>query len=165
MAYKDTDKGMKKILENMKKLNGMYIKSGFPEGSGTVKGEGENAKEVDIAQIASWLENGIDGRMPSRPFVTQAFDNNIEKIKLTMDNLVKLVQDGRMDADAAIRHLAQFNNDLIDKEMEFGSFKELSDATKKRKKSKQPLIDTGHMKKSIQSVIIKDGAVTERVKK
>ena len=164
MAYKDTDKGMKKILENMKKLDGMYIKSGFPEGSGTVKGEGENAKEVDIAQIASWLENGTQ-HMPSRPFVRQAYDNNIEKIKLTQEKLVKLMQDGRIDADMAIRHLAEFNNSLIDKEIESGSFPSLSKKTEKRKKSSRPLIDTGHMKKSIQSVIIKDGAVTERVKK
>jgi len=191
-GFIDNDKDMKKILAEMKKLSTMHIESGFPEGSGTTKQDGE---DVFIAQIASWNENGTynkDGsqHIPARPFLSQAVDNNVEQIMLTGKKLVGLVEDGKIDAKNALLRLAENMNLLIVDSIKNGDFVPNSDVTInglgasggarqkgerwlrtkagriliKGKKSRTPLIDTGLMKSSVQSVIVENGVKTERVK-
>jgi hypothetical protein len=183
---------MKKIFEEMKKLDGIHIESGFPEGSGTVK---QDKKEVDIATYASYNENGTynkDGsqHLPARPFMSQAVDNNEEHIIQTVKKLIGLVIDGKIDAITAVRRQAEDMNALIKDTIRNGDFAPNSDVTIhglgasgsarqkgerwlrtksgrkliKGKKSTKPLIDTSTMRNSVQSVIVENGAKTERVK-
>jgi hypothetical protein len=196
-GFTDTDKGMKKALEEMKKLSRMYIASGFPEGSGTTKIKtGKKNKEVTIAQIASWNENGTynkDGsqHIPARPFMSQAVDNNEARIIKTGEKIVKKIINGKIDANTAIRQCAENMNALIKETIRNGDFAPNSEVTIhglgvsggarkkgekwlrskkskkeiiKGKKSSHPLIHTGLMRNSVQSVIVDNNAVIERVK-
>ena len=98
---KDTDRGMKKILGEIKRLGNMYAKVGFPD-------NGDESEGVLLAQIAYWNENGATStnnvlkrgiwELPPRPFMAQAVDNNTAQIKQTQEKLVKMVADGKIDA-------------------------------------------------------------------
>jgi len=126
----DIDKGMKKILEEMKKLGETYVKVGFPEGSGTVN---VGKKEVDIAQIAYWNENGVTSTnnvlkkgkvwvLPPRPFMSQAVESNKSRIDQLGETLVRKVADGKIDAEAAAQTLASFGVGIVRKSIADGNF-------------------------------------------
>lgn len=197
----DNDLGMKKALEELKKLGRLYAKVGFPEGSGTVKGE--EGKEVDIATYATWNENGVTSsksmlkkgklwRIPPRPFLSQAIENNSGKTKELTHKLTGLVAGGKIDASAAIQRLAVYAIDIIRKSIASGNFKENSMITihglgidgsarakggrwlrskktgkeiiKGKGEGKKPLTDSGTMKKSVNAVILENGTPIGRIK-
>jgi hypothetical protein len=176
----DNDQGMKKILEEMKKLGKLTAKAGFPEGSGTVKRE--DGKEVDIADYASWNENGVlssdnilkNGklwRIPPRPFMAQAVDNNKSRLEQAGTAVVRQVANGKIDARAAVRRYAEGMIGLIKESIKNGGFKENSDITIngimgkdgkwfiRPKKSTKPLVNSGMMRDSVMYQILEDGSV------
>jgi hypothetical protein len=168
----DTDKGMKKILAEMKKLGNMYAKVGFPE-------NGDTGDGVLIAQYAYWNENGATStnnvlkkgkvwELPPRPFMSQAVDNNGEQIKNTGEKLVKQVSEGKIDAKTAMRLNAENMVNLIKLSIKNGNFKPNSDITIdgipgfiRGKKSSKPLIDSGLMRDSVMYQIFEGGTKTE----
>lgn len=174
----DTDKGMKKILEEMGKLGKMYVKVGFPD-NGDSSDEG-----VRIAQIAYWNENGATSTnnvlkkgkvwvLPPRPFMSQAVDNNEEQIKQTGEKLVQQVQEGKIDAKTAMRRNAENMINLIKSSIRNGQFAPNSEITIngiegfiRGKKSTKPLINTGMMRNSVMYQIFEgDDKVEEGGKK
>jgi hypothetical protein len=137
-GFKDTDKGMKKALEEMKKLSEMHIEVGFPKGSGTVKNE--KGKEVDIAQIAYWNEYGATStenvlkkgklwELPPRPFMQQAADNNESQIMQTGEKLVKNLASGKIDAETVIQKWAIYWVSLVKESIAKGIFDKNSPIT------------------------------------
>jgi len=162
----DIDKGMKKILAEIKKLGGMYAKVGFPD-------NGDENDGVRIAQYAYWNENGATStnnvlkkgkvwELPPRPFMSQAVDNNIAEINQKGEMLVKMVADGKIDAITANRLNAENLINLIKSSIKNGQWKENSDITIKGtapgkdgkqfirgKKSSKPLIGSGLMQDSV----------------
>jgi hypothetical protein len=162
----DIDRGMKKIIAEMKKLGGMYAKVGFPD-------NGDESRGVRIAQYAYWNENGVTStnnvlkkgkvwELPSRPFMSQAVDNNMAQIIETGEKLVKMVADGKIDATTACRRNAENMVNLIKESIKNGQWKENSDITIngtapgkdgkqfiRGKKSSKPLIDSGMMRDSV----------------
>jgi len=132
-GYKDTDKGMEKILEEMKKLSEMQVKVGFPMGSGEVARDG--GENIDIAQIAAWNHYGTtnkDGsvRIPARPFMTDAFDNNRERIGELAEKLISEIKQGKADAEIAARKCAVANIDFVKREIRDGNFVPNSEVTR-----------------------------------
>jgi len=177
-GFTDTDKGMKKILEEMKKLGQMHTKVGFPD-------NGDSTDGVRIAQYAFWNENGVrvkEGKtlkqtgewaIPPRPFMSQAYDNNQGQIKETGEKLVKQVANGKIDAKTAMRLNAENMINLIKLSIKNGNWEENSEITIngimgsdgkyfiRPKKSTKPLVNTGMMRDSVMYQIFEDDTKVE----
>jgi hypothetical protein len=155
-GIRDTDRGLQAIRNEMKKLGSLSVKAGIVEGSGGQDG-------VSIAEYATYNELGVPAkpgsdkkwRIPPRPFVRGWVENKAEIIKATQEMLVKLVSEGKLDAETAIRRLGQFAQDGIKGYIRDGTFEQNSEETIKRKKSSHPLIDTGTMRNSVRYEVVK----------
>jgi hypothetical protein len=172
----DSDQGMKKIREELARLGKIYAKVGFPD-------NGDENNGVRIAQYAEWNENGVTStknapnngklwKLPPRPFMAQAFDNNKAKLEQAGAAIVRKVADGKIDASAAARQYAEAMIGFIKDAIKNGSFKENSDITIngimgkdgkwfiRPKKRSKPLINSGAMRDAVMYQIVEDGSVT-----
>jgi hypothetical protein len=174
-GYTDTDKGMKDILAEMKKLHSTCVKVGVTEDVGEKpikrrsKGKSPNKKLPTLAQIATWNEFGVLAAsrgvsptehgggiwfIPHRPFVRGFADAKRDKIALAQEKLVKQVATGNLSAEDAIGRLGEFGEKGIKSYIRNGAFIENAVSTKAKKKSSKPLIDTGTLRNSIRYQII-----------
>ena len=154
-GIRDTDKGMAKIREQIAALSQLSVKAGIVEGTGGKDG-------VSIAQYAAYNEFGVPGkkkkwRIPPRPFIRGFVENESGEIKATQERLFKLVSEGKMSADTAIKRLGQFAQDGIKRYIMGGDFVPNAEATIQRKGSSRPLIDTGTMRNSVRYQVKKKG--------
>ncbi len=148
----DKDMGLKSILEQMNMLGDKRVKAGLPKGSGTQDG-------VDIAQYAAWDEYGVRGKKtlwatPPRPFIRGWLAAKAGNIKTTFEKLGKMVTEGKLKADDAVKRLGQFSQDGIKTYIQNGIFVPNADATVKRKKSSKPLIDSRTMLRAVRYEVI-----------
>jgi len=148
----DTDKGMDEIRKQLAALGKMGVKVGVVEGSGSVDG-------VSIAQYGAYNEYGVPGKkqkwaIPPRPFIRGFVENNSGEIKAAQEKILKLVSEGKITADTAIKRLGQFAQDGIKRYIKSGDFVPNAESTKKRKGSSRPLIDTGTLLNSIRYEIV-----------
>jgi hypothetical protein len=155
------------------------LKVGWPDnGDSTSDG-------VLLAQIASWMENGVTStnnvlkkgklwELPPRPFMSQTVDNNEEMIVDKSAKLVKQVTDGKIDARTAMRKQAEMMVSLVKYTIRNGDFKENADLTIngtapgkegkqfiKGKKSTKPLVNTSMLRDNIMYQILENNAIVE----
>jgi hypothetical protein len=130
-----------------------------------VEGAGEE-NGMPIAEIAAKNEYGVKGPpvsqhgqgkwfIPLRPFIRGWTDNKAENIKATKEKIFKKVCDGKWTADDAIMRFGEFAQDGIKSFIRTGTFTSNADRTIQRKKSSQPLIDTGTMRNSVRYEVVK----------
>ena len=151
----DTDKGMDEIRKQIAALGQLSVKVGVVEGSGSEDG-------VDIAQYGAYNEYGVPGKkqkwdIPPRPFIRGFVENKAEEIKAAHERLFKLVSEGKITADTAIKRLGQFAQDGIKRYMKSGDFVPNAESTIKRKGSSRPLFDKGALFNSIRYEVIEGG--------
>ena len=151
----DTDKGMDEIRKQLAALGKLGVKAGVVEGSGSEDG-------VDIAQYGAYNEYGVPGKkqkwaIPPRPFIRGFVENNSADIKATVERLYKLVSEGKITADTAIKRLGQFAQDGIKRYMKSGDFEPNAESTIKRKGSSRPLFDKGALFNAIRYEIVEGG--------
>jgi phage gpG-like protein len=152
-GWRDTDKGQKRIIEDISRLGGMAVKVGILEGAGQVDG-------VDVAQYAAWNEYGVPGKkkkwkIPPRPFIRGWIDSNEEKVKKQMEQLAGLVVDGKMPPEDALHNLGKLGQDGIQKQMKTGNFIPNSEYTIMRKNGKnKPLFDSGRLYGAISYEVV-----------
>jgi hypothetical protein len=154
-GIRDIDRGMDKIRKEIAALSQLSIKAGIIEGAGSKDG-------VSIAQYAAYNEFGVPGkkkkwRIPPRPFIRGFVENESAEIKAMQEQLVKLVSEGKMSADTAVKRLGQFAQDGIKRYIMSGNFEPNAEATIQRKGSSRPLIDTGTMRNSVRYQVKKKG--------
>jgi hypothetical protein len=154
-GIRDNDKGMEKIRKEITALSQLSVKAGIIEGTGGKGG-------VSVAQYAAYNEFGVPGkkkkwRIPPRPFIRGFVEDKSEDIKATQERLFKLVSEGKMSADTAIKRLGQFAQDGIKRYIMSGNFEPNAEATIQRKGSSRPLIDTGTMRNSVRYQVKKKG--------
>jgi hypothetical protein len=163
----DTDMGMADIFKEMEKLKSLCVKVGVTEDVGSQAVDGG----ATLAGIASRNELGVLGPpvsqhgsgkwfIPPRPFVRGFADGKRELIAKTMERLGKLVTDGKLDADTAIKRLGEYGQSGVKSYLRNGPFTPNSDSTIARKKSSKPLIDTGTLRNSIRCQIIEKPVAT-----
>lgn len=146
-SVKDNDMGLKRILNELKKLENYIVKAGILSGSGEVDG-------VSIVDYATWNENGVAGKkgnwkIPPRPFIKGWADSNKAQIKSTMERLYSQVADGQITASTALNKLGVFAKSGIQSYIKRGNFTPNAPSTIKKKGSSQPLIDSGTMRKAV----------------
>jgi len=111
----------------------------------------ENGKMSDItlAELATIHEFGT-AMIPSRPFMRQTFDEQFSKLSKAADRLDRESLSGKMTRRAALQELGQMHRQEIQKNIGTkGKFVANRPATIKKKGSDNELVDTGHLRQSI----------------
>lgn len=101
-SFFDKDLGWKKIAEELKKIKGSYVKVGVLSDTATYP----NSK-ANLADVATFNEFGTE-HIPSRPFMRQAFDKNMEEMKKFVEVRYGLVVDGKLDVNRALNEVGVF---------------------------------------------------------
>jgi hypothetical protein len=143
VTYKEEDLGAREIQRQIKKLKKSHTDVGL-------FGNGESAS-TNLAERAAVHEYGTkNGNIPSRPFMRNAFDNNLKKLqKYIIVQYGKMI-DRRIKAKGVLKKTGGWFEGKIKDSILIGPFVALKKQTKDRKKSSKPLIDTGQMRNSVE---------------
>ncbi len=141
-SVEDIDLGYKKIVREYKKLDGSYTKVGLFGNSG--------GPENNLAARGAVHEYGTkSGKIPSRPFNRDAFDNNFKDLlRLIQKEMNSLLQE-MSNATKMLKRLGEWFTGEVKESITIGRFVPLKEKTKKAKGSSRPLIDTGQMRGAI----------------
>lgn len=137
----------KRYFAQLQQLAQLEIQVGFQSG------ENPYDDGADLAEVAAFNEYG-DSNTPARPFMRQSFENHEDELHAACNDVNAKLANG-VSARAALEPLGVFCKGLVQNEIKEGGFAPNSPATIKRKGSDQPLIDTGHMRQSVNYVIKK----------
>lgn len=159
MAVNDrmTPEGLR-LMREMKKLRELACYAGFQSGPKAKERVGDEIvdSEEDLLDVAMWNELGTS-RSPSRPFLRASVDDNEAEIAAFCKAQIKLLLDGKTTAEAMLKKLAVFQKGLIQRTMVEGDFTPNAPGTIKKKGSDRPLIDTGHMRQSVMTIVDRKG--------
>lgn len=140
---KDIDRGWNNIVRELERAKGLEVAVGILEGS---QNEG-----TSIAEYASYNEFGTDD-VPSRPFMTISFDENVAEINADFQRQSKQMVAGRKTATAALtvigqKHAGRIQNTITGRNI----LPRLAESTVQAKKgSTKTLVDTGAMANAVQ---------------
>ena len=137
----------KRYFAELQKLADLEVKVGFQQG------ENPYDNGMDLVDVAAKNEFG-GSDTPARPFMRQSFENHEAELKAACDKVNKTISSGG-SAEDALKTLGVFCKGLVQQEIVDGNFAPNSPSTIRRKGSEQPLIDTGHMRQSVNYVIKK----------
>lgn len=147
--YFNTPEG-KKYAQEIEKLLGLEVQVGFQAG------ENDYEDGTSLVEVAAYNEFGTSDT-PARPFMKQSFENNEKQLRNACITLEKKIVEGGT-AQEALQKLGAVAKGIVQKEIRNGTFEPNKPSTIKRKGSDHPLIDTGHMRQSVQFVIDKKGS-------
>lgn len=138
-----TDDG-RRFMREIERLKQQRVCIGFQHGK-------DRDNKVDMADVAAWNEFGTV-RSPSRPFMRNSIDNNMDKIKAFGAAQVRRIAAGATSRDV-LNAMGAMQKGLMQHEITEGHFQANAPSTVRRKKSDRPLVDTGQMRQSIHFVI------------
>ena len=152
----EIDKGyhaLRREIEAMKKEP--YVAVGFQDESGLAQHKGAIAgKPATVAEVATFNEFGTrnkDGsvRVPERSFVRATIDESRRELISDTGKLFRMMAQGRMTTAIALNILGLKIKSLIQKKITDLREPPNSPRTIAKKKSSNPLIDTGQMRQSV----------------
>lgn len=142
----DMDNGYAHVVKEIMKLDGKSVEAGIHATAGREDG-------TDLVDIAIYNEYGTK-RIPSRPFVRLATDNNQKEWDRIVDAGHAAIVAGTRDADFMLNVLG--NRMVADIQKTIGNRQLLvpnAPATVKKKGSDAPLIDSGRLRQSVDYVV------------
>lgn len=151
------DFGWNRITHELKLMDNSFTKVGFPENSQVgkprkkVKGEKIATEMSEVAAIAAFNEWGTKN-IPSRPFMSTSFDENLQGLNRLKAKLYIEIVNGRMGVSQALSIIGEFMVSKTKKKIRDISSPPNAPSTIKKKKSANPLIDTGQMINSVTHV-------------
>ena len=134
-------------LKNLEKAKRLSIAVGLPKGEATSKIYGDGNSVVDIGTIH---EFGLGN--PKRSFLNTPFRINREKITKNLALLFRQIVENGIDAELQLGKAGVFLQNISKESFEnkgFGTWKDITPATKELKGSSAILIDTGILRSSI----------------
>lgn len=143
----------KRFYDAIKEIAGMEVRIGFQAGEAEHDG-------VDICDIAAFNELGTV-HIPSRPFLRNSVDNNMDKISDNMEAWCNKVLHGEMQAHELMTNMGMLMKGLIQEEIVKGNFEPNKPATIQKKGSDKPLIDSGIMRESVNYQIVPRGSYND----
>lgn len=151
ITIKDNDKAFKKLEK---------VIAAMASRSAVVGLFGEGDASENLAERGAVHEFGTrNGNIPSRPFMRQGFDNNVEALSKLGDALFRMMLKGKKAPSDILKILSEKMVAYLKESITSGgkpSFKPLKPETIRRKGSSAPLIDVGNMVGSITYKIRKD---------
>lgn len=148
----------KRLMKELEELGKLECYAGFQSGPKAKERKGDSIvdSEVDLIDVAMFNELGTS-HSPSRPFMRQSIDDNQEEIVAFCKAQFNRLCSGSATAQSVMQQLAVFEKGLIQAKIKDGDFAPNAPSTVKKKGSDKPLIDTGHMRQSVQTVIDRKG--------
>jgi len=125
---------------------------------GVQKGAGEyNKSQVGVAVIAAVNHFGsADGHIPARPYLDVGILNNMDRYADIMENMLPDVMDGNISLDTMLNALGLAAASDVQEYMVELRDPPNSPFTIQKKKSDNPLIDTGFLRQSIRHEIARE---------
>lgn len=142
-GVEDRDLGWRKIITNLKSLDGTTISAGILNTAGNYD------KGQSLVDVAIWNEYGTR-RIPSRPFIRIASDTSGNDWHKTAEKGISKIVAGSSSAGSMCDKIGKQMVEDIQKI--FGDKSKLapnSPATIRRKGHDKPLIDTGRLRDSV----------------
>lgn len=139
----------KRYFEKLKKLSKMEIRVGFQGWTNAYK------DGTDLIDVAAFNEFGTSD-IPARPFMRQSFESHEDKLEAAGRRANNALARGD-SVEQVLKRTGVAAKGLIQKEIREGEFVPNKPSTVSKKGSDQPLIDTGHMRQSVQYVIKRKG--------
>lgn len=141
----DKDNGAKALARNLKALSGSHVRVGIQGKEASAQHAGSPSS---VAAIATYQEFGTS-TIPERSFIRATVDEKHAEIQLLIKRLAKLVAEGKLTEDDALKLLGQkVQADIINR-IRDNIPPPLKEETIQRKGSSVALIDTGQMVQAI----------------
>ena len=139
----------KRLMREIEELKKLQVRTGYQD-DGSTEEDG-----TSLLDIALWNELGTENA-PSRPFLRKTFDDNEAKIRAFAAQQIKRLVAGATAKDV-LQAIGVFLKGLVQETITDGDFEANAPSTIKKKGSDKPLIDTGHLRQSVNSVIAEKG--------
>jgi hypothetical protein len=150
LGFTDMTPEGKRYFAELNKLASLEVCVGFQSGQDPYE------DGADLAVVAAINELGSSST-PARPFMRQSFENHEGQLKAACEHLEQSIIGGASAQDA-LTELGVFCKGLVQKEIVDGGFEPNAPSTIAKKGSEQPLIDTGHMRQSVNYVVREAGS-------
>lgn len=151
MKPQDTLKKTVAFLDNLEKAKRLSVVVGLPKGEATSKIYGDG---VNVVDVGTFHEFAIT--KPQRSFLRVPFAIKDKEITKTLVDLFRAVAEKGADAEAQLGKAGIFFENISKEAFEtkgFGTWEDISKATKTAKGSSAILIDTGILRGSITSEV------------
>lgn len=140
-----------RFMKELRELDKLQVRVGFQRGR-----EIEQKNGTDMCDIAAWNELGTSNGIPSRPFLRDSVDKHKTELNAYLEDQVELMKRG-VSAEQVLKNIGQYQKGRVQEEITDGSFEPNAKSTVRKKHSDHPLIDTGHMRQSVNYVICQKG--------
>lgn len=137
----------KRYLAEIQKMSESVVRVGFQDGRNNYE------DGTSLVEVAAFNEFG-NSETPARPFMKQSFDRHGDELKAICSAMMKQIEKGQT-AEYALKNIGVAAKGIVQNEIVDGNFVPNKPSTISRKKSSKPLIDTGHMRQSVDYVIEK----------
>lgn len=145
MSTKLVDRGWQKIYHNMKKLKNTEIVVGILGAEARLT---DGKSDATLADIAVYNHFGTK-HIPARPFLQNAVDQNQAEILKRLKGSLKLISEGQVSPETQLNRIGAYLVGLVQREITDLRTPPNAPATIRKKKSDNPLIDTGRLRQSV----------------
>lgn len=157
VTFESKDLGKARIKKDVRGLNSYAALVGIPSTAPRpVDRETKKPLAINMASLALIHERGsAANNIPARPFMKQTRQKAEGRFARLLRRLYKQVVDGKVRPFDGLSKLGVAYEGEMKNTFTTGSFTPNKPATIKRKGSSRPLIDTGHLRQSITSKVVK----------
>lgn len=157
VTFESKDLGKARIKKDLRGLNSYAALVGIPSTAPRpVDRETKKPLAINMASLALIHERGsAANNIPARPFMKQTRQKAEGRFSRLLRRLYKQVVNGKVPPFDGLAKLGTAYEGEMKNTFTTGSFTPNKPATIKRKGSSRPLIDTGHMRQSITSKVVK----------
>ena len=157
VTFESKDLGKARIKKDVRGLNSYAALVGIPSTAPRpVDKKTKKPLAINMASLALIHERGsAANNIPARPFMKQTRQRAEGRFARLLRRLYKQVVDGKVRPFDGLSKLGMAYEGEMKNTFTTGSFTPNKPATIKRKGSSRPLIDTGHLRQSITSKVVK----------
>lgn len=157
VTFESKDLGKARIKKDIRGLNSYAALVGIPSTAPRpVDKKTKKPLAINMASLALIHERGsAANNIPARPFMKQTRQRAEGRFARLLRRLYKQVVDGKVRPFDGLSKLGVAYEGEMKNTFTTGSFTPNKPATIKRKGSSRPLIDTGHLRQSITSKVVK----------
>ena len=157
VTFEAKDLGKAKIKKDLSGLNSYAALVGIPSTAPRpVDKKTKKPLSINMASLALIHERGsAANKIPARPFMKQTRQRAEGHFARLLRRLYKQVVNGKISPFDGLAKLGTAYEGEMKNTFTTGSFTPNKPATIKRKGSSRPLIDTGHLRQSITSKVVK----------
>lgn len=158
-TFIEIDRGLNDEIKNNDLLDNSYTKVGYPKEGKLAAPErrrggcvpaGDMSEIIQVAAVHEW--GAPRKNIPARPTVRPSYDKSQKELQRFKERIYTQVMDGKMPVDQGLGLIGEWMAARTKKEITNLRVPPLKPATIRRKKSDNPLVDTGQMRASVQHV-------------